>query len=293
MSMDHPIFELSEEEFPRLLREINDPPKRLYVRGALAPLGERALLTIVGSRHYTSYGKEAVQTLVSGLRGYPITIVSGLALGIDRLAHEAALDAGLKTVAVPGSGLDDSVLYPTSHTKLAYRILEAQGTLLSELEPMNAAAPWTFPQRNRIMAGMSHAVLIIEASKKSGTLITARLGMEYNRDVLAVPGSIFSPNSYGPHTLIRDGATPVTESADILEALGFKRENTPVSKDAYAGCSAEEQKVLALLFEPLPQDEVIRLLAIDTSTANILLSLMELKGLIKENNGKISRAMSF
>ncbi|MBX9906538.1 DNA-processing protein DprA [Patescibacteria group bacterium] len=278
---DYPIRELKEGTWPPLLKEISDPPKKLYARGVIA-FDDVKILAVVGSRNYSSYGKEVTRTLIAGLRGYPIAIVSGLALGIDALAHEAALNAGLYTITVPGSGIADSSLYPRSHIMLAHRILEAGGGILSEFEPDQEPAPWTFPQRNRIMAGMSHAVLIIEASEKSGTLITARLGMEYNRDILTVPGSIFSGNSYGPHVLIRDGATPVTSSADILEALGL---STQPNTDTLTGCSPEEQEVLDLLGEPTPKDALIRKLGKDTSTTNTLLSMMEIRGLIQEVDG--------
>ena len=147
-------------EFPALLREIPDPPEQLFIRGTY-PSEDYIFLCVVGSRKYTPYGKSACQSLLSGLRGYPIAIVSGLALGIDAIAHEAALTAGLPTVAVPGSGLQDSVLYPRTNFGLAQRILKAGGALLSEFPPEHEARPENFPQRNRIMAGLSHATLVI------------------------------------------------------------------------------------------------------------------------------------
>lgn len=289
----YPILELSPGEFPPLLREIPDPPKKLYRRGILmhedasSSHQDRKLLCVVGSRNYSSYGKEVVSQLIAGLREYPITIVSGLAIGIDGLAHTAALETGLHTIAVPGSGLRDEVLYPHRHKNLAHKILAAGGGLLSEYEPDFHAMTWSFTRRNRIMAGMSHATLIIEASEQSGTLVTARLAMEYNRDVLTVPGSIFSKNSYGPHMLIRDGATPITSATDILEALGLK-ERLYEKDEHFETYSKEEQQVLKLLNEPLGKDALIRALDTDTSSANILLTMMELKGLIQEDNGKIS-----
>jgi DNA processing protein len=214
------IRTLSSEEFPEWIKEIPQPPQTLYVRGAL-PTSQHIYLCVVGSRKHTSYGKEICQKLIRGLKGYPIVIVSGLAIGIDTIAHETAIDAGLKTIAFPGSGLDDSVIYPRSNLKLAHDIIEMGGCLLSESEPLFKAEIYSFPKRNRLMAGMSHAVLIIEAQEESGTLITARMALDYNRDVLAVPGSILSPNSKGSNELIRQGATPITNSSELLEALGF------------------------------------------------------------------------
>ncbi len=191
MSKDFEMNVLTPEYFPEKLKQIPDAPKKLYVEGVL-PSEDTKILAVVGARKHTPYGKEACEKLIAGLAGYDICIVSGLALGIDAVAHKAALDAGLKTIAVPGSGLDRSVLYPITNKRLAEEILHAGGALLSEFEPKTIAAPWTFPQRNRIMAGLADAVLVVEAELQSGTLITSKYATEYNRDVLAVPGSIFS-----------------------------------------------------------------------------------------------------
>lgn len=276
---------LTRNEFPPLLREIPDVPERLFARGML-PDDDLKLLAVVGSRAVTPYGKEVTKTLITGLRGYGIGIVSGLAIGTDALAHEAALDTGLYTLGIPGSGLSDSVLYPASNRNLAKRILESGGGLLSEYEPDFKATTWSFPRRNRLMAGISHATMVIEAGEKSGTLITSRLATEYNRDVFAVPGSIFNAHSYGPHMLIRLGATPITKSADILEALGFSPSGEKPSFD-FSTLSTDEQKVFALIQNPLPRDELIRALGLPISKANVLLSSMELKNLIVERMGEI------
>jgi len=278
---------LKGENIPEMLREIPDAPKKLYIQGKL-PSPETKILCVVGSRKYTQYGKDACEKLISGLRGYDICIVSGLALGIDSIAHKAALEAGLKTIAVPGSGLHESVLYPSTHKQLAEKILESGGALISEFEPKFRATPYSFPQRNRIMAGMSHAVLVIEAEIKSGTLITSKFATEYNRDVLTVPGSIFSKNSEGPNMLIRLGATPVRNSEDILEALGFKINETPQNLELkYSNCSPDELLVIKILIEPMEKDELIRTLKIPVSRASTILSIMEIKGLIKESMGEI------
>ncbi|MCW9054683.1 MAG: DNA-processing protein DprA [Candidatus Pacebacteria bacterium] len=285
--MEHEVRQLKRIEFPPLLSEIPDPPKRLFVRGVL-PSPETKLLAVVGSRRHSPYGKDACETLIRGLFGHDIAIVSGLALGMDAIAHKAALSAGLKTIAVPGSGLNDNVLYPRTNHILAREILKASGALLSEFEPTFHATPYSFPQRNRIMAGMSHATLVIEAGDRSGTLITARLAMEYNRDVLTVPGSVFSKLSYGPHMLIRNGATPVTTSDDILEALGL--ETTSDKKKQHENLSANEQKVLKLLEHPMPRDELLEQLGLPITEANVLLSSMELKGFIVERLGELRHA---
>ena len=280
------IAKLKPSQFPALLREIPDPPKTLYLRGTLPP-PETKLLTVVGSRRMSRYGKDACEHLISGLAGYPIAIVSGLALGIDGVAHEAALEAGLPTIAVPGSGLSDEVLYPRAHFRLAQRILENGGALLSEFEPEWKPRPESFPQRNRIMAGISHAVLIIEAGLQSGTLITARLATEYNRELLIVPHSIFAEGGAGGHLFARLGAAPVRGSDDILMALGI--EKTETARDM--ALTDEEQKVIDILSEPTPRDELIRALEMPISAANVLLASMELRGLIAESLGEIRKAI--
>lgn len=279
------IKELTVSNFPPLLNEIPDPPKKLFIRGQL-PDWNQKFLCVVGSRKYSGYGREICENLISGLSGLPVTIVSGLALGIDSIAHRAALDAGLVTIAVPGSGLKNEVLYPRSHIRLAEEIMKAGGALISEFEPDFPAAAWTFPQRNRIMAGMSHAVLVIEAEQKSGTLITSRLATEYNRDVLTVPGSVFSPGSSGPHMLIRLGATPITSGRDLREALGFKDEEICGEKN-YSDCGEDEIKLIKILNEPMSRDELIRQSGLPPSQANALLSMLEIKGHAKEIMGEI------
>lgn len=293
--MSYQIKTLLRKNWPPLLEEINQLPKQLYYAGAV-PDWKRKLLCIVGARRHTSYGKEAVENFVEGLRGYPVTIVSGLALGIDSIAHKIALKTGLPTISVPGSGLSPKALHPKSHTRLAEEIVEAGGTLMNEFDPEFKATHYSFPQRNRIMAGMSNAVLIVEAEKKSGTLITARLATEYNRDVLALPGSIFNTTSYGPHMLIRMGATPIRDSDDILEALHLECNSTPLSgaprdKEKYFDCSEKEMKIIGLLIEPLERDEILRQAqekySLPISETQTLLSLLELKGLIKETLGQI------
>lgn len=281
--MDFPIRKLDEDEFPPLLHEIPEPPKELFLRGEL-PSPHLNLLTVVGSRNYSDYGKYVVEYLIEGLCGYPIAIISGLARGMDTLAHEAALQARLFTLAVPGSGIDDSVIYPRQNIGLAHRILESGGGILSEYEPSFYATQWSFPKRNRIMAGMSHATLMIEAQEKSGTLITARLTVDYNRELLVVPGNIFSGNSKGPHQFLKLGATPVTTPDDILEVLHIDKEEM-VASNAPSTLTDSEERVLRALSSPTDRDTLIRLLNIETQEAHILLMEMELKGIIREANG--------
>jgi DNA processing protein len=283
------IVKLKLSEFPKPLFEIPQPPKTLFMRGKLPP-SDYIYLAVVGSRKHTSYGKDICEKLITGLKGYPIVIVSGLALGIDSVAHRSALNAGLITLSFPGSGLDNQVLHPQINVKLAQQIIDAGGCLLSELEPNWKATLYSFPQRNRLMAGISKAVLIIEAEEKSGTLITARMATDYNRDVLAVPGSAFSSNSKGTNRLIHQGATPVTTSEEILDALGFEIEKEEMTEEEkYTDCSKDEMKIINLLREPMERDDLIRELEMDTAKANALLSIMEIRDLIKEEMGEIRK----
>jgi DNA processing protein len=281
------IRELSQEEWPELLLEINDPPKKLHLWGSLPPK-ENKLLAIVGSRKYTSYSREVCHSLIQGLSGYPVTVVSGLALGIDSIAHRAAMDAGLQTLALPGSGLSIKVLHPRSHVGLAQEIVSAGGGLISEYDDEMPAGIWTFPKRNRIMAGMCHATIVIEAEKRSGTLITSRLATEYNREVGAVPGPVHSSTSEGPHMLIRLGAALIRDSHDILELLGLKSEGHDTLFNT-GDLTSEERVFIGILSEPHERDELVRKSKFDVSKANAVLSLLEIKGLIVEQLGEVRK----
>ena len=282
------IQELDKKFFPSQLLEIPQPPKKLFLLGEL-PDPETKFLTIVGSRKFSNYGKEACENIIAGLSGYNISIVSGLALGTDTIAHNAALTTGLHTIAVPGSGLDPKIIYPRTNFQLAKKIVDSGGALLSEFEPDFRATRWSFPQRNRIMAGLADAVLITESTERSGTLITARMAVDYNKTVLAIPGSIFSESSKGANRLLARGAMPVMESADILEALNIEPKEKSEKNTRVIECTAQEAKILELLNEPTPRDNLIRQAKLSTEEANSLFSILEIKGLIKEVGGKIYR----
>ncbi len=277
------IRELERTEWPGQLLEIPQPPKRLWVRGALPPAGHK-LLTVVGSRAMTRYGQEACEKLITGLSGYPVSIVSGLALGTDTCAHKAALSAGLHTLVVPGSGLGDNVLYPRSNRPFAKEILEKGGGFLSEYPPDEPSRVYYFPERNRIMVGISDAVLIIEAGQKSGTLITARLAGEYNRDLLAIPHRIGDPHAFGSHLFIRLGAALVSDPLHILEALHIAPRES-ASLTAPSDLEDAELVVWNMLEEPKTRDEILR--GSQTSAGELLTALvaLELRGLIREEFG--------
>lgn len=274
---------------PTLLQEIPQQPKELRYRGALPP-STLPLIAIVGSRKYTSYGKAVVGQIVAGLRGYEVGIVSGLAIGIDGLAHEAALANNLYTLAVPGGGLADTVLYPAQHKQLAYRILEAGGTLLSEFTDTQRVARWTFPQRNRIVCGLAQATVVIEAAEQSGSLITARLAVDYNRELFVVPGDIFSPASRGCHQFLKLGATPLTDAHDIIDTLKLKPKTKQSIATAHAlPVAGATQALLNLLTEPCEQDELIRRSGLQTNKASALLMELELAGHITVIDGLVRR----
>ena len=286
--MKYEIKKLDISDFPPMLNEIPDKPTELFYAGIIPKLSENIFLTVVGSRKYTSYGRDACNELIASLRGLPVIIVSGMALGTDALAHEAALKNGLKTIAVPGSGIHPDVIYPRTNYFLEQKIIESGGLLLSEYEPNFKATLWSFPKRNRILAGISHSTLLIEASEKSGTLITARLTTEYNRDLLVVPGSIFSDQSKGTHQFLKLGATPITCGQDLREALGFKDETLESNSETkYENCSGEEKTFLDIIIEPMSRDEIALALQKPINEISIVISMLELKGHIKETGGKI------
>jgi len=282
--VEHRLRQLARDEFPSLLTEIADPPEVLYVRGNL-PEPSLTYLTVIGSRSASAYAREALTQIIHGLRGLPIVIVSGLALGIDTVAHRAALDAGLTTIAIPGSGLLPDVLYPRMNIRLAEEIVNAGGALLSEFAPDFKATPWSFPKRNRIMAGLSHATFVVEGARKSGTLITARLAMEYNRDVLALPGPITHTQSAGPHYLIQEGAALVTDAKDVASALDVQFSEEKSSDQELTPneiCIWNE-----VTRESLDRDALTERISLSISEMNATLSVMELKGLITISGGII------
>ena len=278
------IKTLKLKQFPKLLHEIPSPPKELYLIGDLPP-EELFYLAVVGTRRFSNYGKEACERIINGLAGHNFVIVSGLAIGIDSIAHRAALQNKLLTIAVPGSGLNDSVLHPHSNRRLAKEIVQAGGCLVSEFPPKMPAGLHTFPQRNRIIAGLCSGVLIVEAPEKSGALITARFALDFNRDVFAIPGSIFNENSVGTNRLIKMGAIPVVSADDILEVYGIEVE----SKNLKFNFSPLEEKVLSALSEPTQKDELIRKLGMPAQEINPILTMMQINGIIKESGGEIYR----
>lgn len=216
-------LEWSDSRYPAWLRMVPDPPPVLWVRGDLSVL-EQTSIAIVGSRSASQYARQVARVLAAGLAREDFIVTSGMARGVDGAAHEGCLAAGGRTIAVLGTGVD--VIYPREHAALSDRIL-ASGLLVSECEPGSPAYPSHFPRRNRIISGLSRAVVVVEASEKSGSLITARMALEQGREVMAVPGSVLYGRNRGAHALIKDGAIPVEDVADILGALGLKAGAAP------------------------------------------------------------------
>jgi DNA processing protein len=206
---------LGQPGYPALLKEIYDPPPLLYYRGTLPKEGIN--IAVVGSRNMSDYGKSVVEYILSSLKDLPFNIISGLAYGIDAEAHKTALRLRLKTTAVLGSGIDNSSIYPKAHVELAEEIIYRGGCVMSEFPPGTKGLPQHFPMRNRIVAGLSKGVVVVEAAQKSGALITARLALEQGRDVFAVPRSILDQEFTGCNNLIKLGAKVITSGNDILE----------------------------------------------------------------------------
>ncbi len=289
------ILTVFDKSYPASLKQISDPPVVLFVKGKIA-LDDQNALAVVGSRKMTYYGREVTERLTRALVGRGVTIVSGLARGVDICAHQAAIAAGGRTIAVLGSGINN--IYPPEHLVWVEKIIDGHGAVISEFAPDYPPLPNNFPARNRIISGLSLGVLVTEASLDSGSLITARLALDQGREVFAIPGPITSPQSHGPASLIKHGAKLVTEAADILEELhlakgvsgskarkvkGIREKKEAISDSKH---SQQEQIVLVLLENEAKHiDMLVRESGLATSQMVSLLSVMEIKGLVKNLDG--------
>lgn len=272
---------IKEKGYPPLLREISDPPEKFYIEGELTREDFAKSIAIVGTRNNSEYGKQAAMHFARLLAEQGFTIISGLARGIDAIAHASALEAGGRTIAVLGTGID--IIYPSENRALAKEIIK-KGALISEFEPGTHAMPYHFPQRNRIVSGLSLGVIVIEAPEKSGSIITARLALEQNREVFCVPGSIFSKNSYSTNQFIKEGAKLVSTLDDILTELNFEVKKGGDTKQIPLLATDEEKKIYEILMvqrEPMLVDEIIKLAHIPARTVNAALAMMELEGAVK------------
>jgi DNA processing protein len=272
----------TNKQFPESLKTIGTPPKELYIEGNLEPLLKRPRLAVIGSRKATPYGRAVTEQLVRGIAARGVVIVSGLAIGVDSIAHQATLEVHGQTIAVLPSGLDS--IYPSSHYSLAKRIVKQNGVLVTEYPPKTTAFSSNFIARNRLIAGLSAAVLITEAAEKSGSLHTANFALEQGKDVLVVPGPITSPTSAGCNNLIKAGATPVTCVSDVLNAL--KVQLPILAETEVAADSQEEFAILAQLKEGINDgDDLLAKSGLGATVFQQTLSMLEITGRIENVGG--------
>ncbi len=278
---------IEQPEYPKLLRQIKAAPTLLYYKGTLPK--DHLNLAFVGSRKISSYGIQATEYLINGLRGQKINIISGLAYGTDTCAHIAALESGLPTIAVLGSGLDDASIYPRQNLNLARRIIDSGGTLFSEFPPGTKAQAKHFPFRNRIVAGLSRGVVIIQAGSESGALITAQIARSEKRNVFAVPGDIFEKLSFGTNQLIKNGASLVTSANDLCSFYGIE----PLAQEAalkYPDLTENEKKVLAAIRKNGASNEQISAATkLEITDINYALTTLEIKNIIRIGSNNLYR----
>lgn len=282
----YPVYKISlhDKEYPNILRQIYDPPKELYIRGCLPnPLNAVA---IVGSRKYSYYGEKVTKDISSQLTKAGTQILSGLAFGIDAIAHNACLQENGMTIAVLGSGIDDKTISPKKHYHLAQQILKQNGALVSELPPNTPAAPYTFPRRNRIIAGLAKSVIVTEARKKSGALITAQLALENGKDVLAIPHPIYSQTGKGTNALINEGAAVLYNLEDLYTLLHI--DETPKKQKPYTPKNIIEKEILDKLHTTsLHINELIQSTNLPQQSITSTLLLLEIQGIVTKKPGAV------
>ncbi len=279
----HVVFS-NEGIYPDTLRLSSDPPEILFYRGKIP---RAPAVAVVGTRRMTSYGKQCTERLVEDLAAYGFCIVSGLALGIDAVAHETALVAHAPTIAFLGCGCDDAMMETTPNAKLAKRIWDEGGAVASEFPPGTPPLKQHFPMRNRLIASLAAATVVVEAAEKSGSLITAKLALEENREVLAVPGPIWSAQSKGTNMLLKLGAKVCTDARDVLNALALDRPDLVTQARSELPLNPDEERLSLLLDEPRHVDELARLSGMQSGPVSSLLSVLELKGLAKKIGGQM------
>jgi DNA processing protein len=275
----------NDQKFPDLLKEIPHSPFGLYLKGNLSSLQDKKTIAIVGTRKATAQAKMMAQTFARAFAKEEVVVISGLALGIDTAAHQGALDVpNGKTIAVLGQGLDR--IYPTTNRSLAEKIIQRNGTLISEYPAGTPSLPYRFLERNRIISGLSQAVLVIEAPLGSGSLATARFALEQNREVLVIPGPATHPNYAGSHALIRQGAQLVTNPEEVFESLGWNIERKDVArKEQQKIFSKDEQHILEILegsTNPVSLDKIIELSKLSTQIVSRTITFLSIKNAIKE-----------
>ncbi|MBI4128353.1 MAG: DNA-protecting protein DprA [Parcubacteria group bacterium] len=277
------ILTPTDASYPLALREIPTPPPLLYVRGA-ADFHNDVAIAVVGTRTPSPYGRIHCERIVRELASQGVTIVSGLAYGIDAIAHQATLEAAGRTIAVLGSGIDSQSIYPPSHNGLAEKIIERGGNVISEYPLGTAPLRHHFPARNRIISGFSKAVLVVEAREKSGALLTARDALDQNRDVFALPGDVNRPQAAGPNRLIRMGAKLIINATDVLSELNvpLAKAQQALGERTFQADTKEEAAILThLTDEPIHVDELAEACALPAASVTATLTLMEMKGKVK------------
>lgn len=273
---------LTDENYPSRLKEIDQPPPVLYLRGEIKPDDEWAV-AVVGTRRVTAYGRQVAEDIAGVLARNGVTVVSGLARGIDALAHQAALASGGRTLAVLGSGVDR--IYPSEHRGLAERIV-ASGALVSDYAPGTPPDASNFPPRNRLISGLAMAVVVVEAGRTSGALITAAFAADQGREVFAVPGNITAPQSQGTNRLIRDGAHPLLDPEEVLETLELTRiTEHRAARVVLPSDSTEASLFETLCQEPMHIDEIRARTGLPIDQVSATLAIMELKGLVRQVGG--------
>ena len=279
------VVTIENPEYPELLKRISSPPEKIYYKGKWDASIFENCLAVVGSRRMTAYGKQITTKLVSVISNAGVTIVSGFMYGIDATAHRAAVDVGGKTIAVMPCGID--IIHPQYQESLYNEILENNGLVISEFEGDSPPAVWTYPKRNRIVAGLSKATMVVEAGKKSGSLITASLAKSYKRKLFVIPGPLTSSNSQGILQLIKEGADIVTSSEDVLASYDTIRFKSPKVLSPFLSLNSFEQAVLGeLQREPMKVDDLSRFIKKSAAEIGTVLSLMQLRGLLLEEGGK-------
>ena len=282
------ILTIEDEKYPSLLKEIPDYPISLYYKGDLGNVDFSFNLAVVGSRKATTAAKIALNKIITEFSGTNITIVSGLAYGIDAQAHQSAIENNLKTVGVIGCGLD--VIYPTQNKKLYEDIKNGAGVIFSEYPMGTSPLPQNFPQRNRIVTGMSKGTLVAEAQMKSGAMISANLTLDYNRELMCIPGNITNPNTEGIYHLIKQGAGIATSASDILNYLNWDIVTTNQNEVDYELNETQKRVLDIISLEAKSFDEIIGSTNIEISQLMITLTELEIKGLVVQNNGKYYKA---
>lgn len=284
--MSYETIRSSDASYPRLLKEIHAPPAVLYARGRIC--ADEPAIAIVGTRKPSAYGIEAAKMFSRELAGRGFVIVSGLAFGIDKAAHEACLAINRRTIAVLASGIDE--ITPRSHEQLGRAIIKQQGAIVSEFPPGTPSRPEQFPQRNRIISGLSLGIVVIEAPETSGALITARFAAEQGRDVFVVPGSVFSPNFHGSHSLIQEGAALVSAPEEVIEALGYETPQLAFAQTAAPdNLKPQAKTILNLLSQKdgVTMDELSRSTNLSMQELNAHLTFLEMTRYIRKENEKV------